>query len=67
MEKKSSERTSYEVRRRWDQEHHKIYSIRLRLNEDAELIEFIESNKGSVGTSQLFREAIAKLKNEGLK
>lgn len=39
--KRSSERTSYEVRRKWDLENHKAYSIRLRLKDDADLIEYI--------------------------
>lgn len=58
MARKAAEHTSYEVRRRWDVENQKIYSIRLRLKDDAELIEYIEANKSEIGTSQLFREAL---------
>lgn len=60
MSKKAAEHTSYEVRRRWDVENQKIYSIRLRLKDDAEIIEYIEANKASVGTSELFRQALIK-------
>lgn len=56
--KKAAERTSYEVRRRWDKAHHKVYSVRLRLDDDAELIEYIETHKTEGGTSQLFRAAL---------
>ncbi len=58
--KKAAERTSYEVRRRWDKTHQKSYNVRLRLEEDADLIAYIEANKGTVGTSQIFREALEK-------
>lgn len=58
MAKKAAEHTSYEVRHRWDQENHKIYSVRLRLKDDADLIAYIEGRKKEVGTSQVFREAL---------
>lgn len=60
MSKKAAEHTSYEVRRRWDMENQKIYSIRLRLKDDADLIEYIEANKANIGTSELFRQALTK-------
>ena len=63
--KKSSERTSYEVRKRWDADNHKIYSIRFRLKEDAELIEYIEAHKAEMGTSNIFREALENYIKEG--
>lgn len=56
--RKASERTSYEVRKRWDKENQKIYSVRLRLKDDAELISFVENRKHDIGTSQLFRSAL---------
>ena len=67
MEKRrAAERTSYEVRKRWDKENQKIYSVRLRLKDDADLIEFIESHKEEVGTSQIFRSALEDfVKKEG--
>lgn len=63
--KKASERTSYDVRKRWDADNHKIYSVRLRLKEDAEIIEYIEANKAEMGTSNIFREALDKFIKEG--
>ena len=56
--KPASQKTSYDVRRKWDKEHHKIYAARLRIKEDAEIIEYLEANKGSVGTSQIIRNAL---------
>ena len=61
MTKRAAEHTSYEVRKRWDEANHKIYSIRLRLKDDAELIEYIENNKAKLGTSEIFRQALTKL------
>lgn len=60
VKKKAAEHTSYEVRRRWDLENQKTYSVRLRLKEDAKIIDYIETHKKEVGTSQLFREALEK-------
>ena len=44
-DKRSFERTSYEVRRRWDKENYKMDSIRLRYDRDAKLIQAIEDAK----------------------
>ena len=63
--KRAFERTSYEVRKRWDKENHKTYSIRLRLKEDADLIEYIEAHKSDIATSQIFRTALEKHIKEG--
>lgn len=65
MTKRASERTSYEVRKGWDKANHKIYSVRLRLKEDAEIIEYIEAHKDERGTSNIFREALDKYITEG--
>lgn len=55
------------MRRRWDVENLKKYGVAFRVNSDSELIDFIESQKAAgKGTSEIFREAIEKLKNEGL-
>lgn len=63
--KRAADHTSYEVRKRWDKEHHKIYSVRLRLEEDGDLIAYIEAHKDTIGTSQIFREALEKYIKEG--
>ena len=58
MTKRASDRTSYEVRRRWDAANLKTYTVRLNLNADAALIDYIDTRKESIGTSRLFREAL---------
>ncbi len=64
--KRSSERTSYKVRRRWDQENLKKYGVAFHIERDSDVIGYIESQKATgKGTSEIFREAIEKLKNEG--
>lgn len=64
--KKSSERTSYEVRKRWDQENLKKYGVSFHRKNDADLIAYIEQKKGTgIGTSDIFRAAIERMKNEG--
>lgn len=65
MEKRAFERTSYEVRQRWDKENLKRYVIALRVEDDAELIDYIESNKKKIGTTELFRSALKYQLNEG--
>ena len=65
MEKRAYERTSYEVRRRWDKENLKRYVIALRVDDDAELINYIEQHKTNTGTTELFRNALKKAINEG--
>ena len=45
---------------------YKRYQVQLRIDEDADLIAFIDKNKTKYGTTELFRTAREKLKNEGL-
>ena len=59
-------KTSSEVKQRWETRTYKKYLVRLRADEDKDLIGFIERNKPAYGTTELFRAAIEKLKNEGL-
>lgn len=67
MEKrKAAERTSYAIRQQWDKENLKKYGVAFHTTHDAELIEYIERQKATgKGTSEIFREAIEKIKNEG--
>ena len=58
MTKRAADRTSYEVRRRWDSANLKSYTVRLNINTDAELVEYIDSKKDSVGISKLFRDSL---------
>lgn len=60
-------RTSTEVKARWNAATYKRYQIYLRREEDAELIQFIEKNKKNIGTTEIFRAGLEKLKEEGLK
>ncbi len=66
QDKRATSHTSYEVRRRWDLANLKKYSVSLRKEDDADLIEFIEENKDSIGTTQLFRRALELLIDEGI-
>ena len=65
MGKRASERTSYEVRQRWDRENLKRYVVSLRQKEDADLIAYIEANKAVTGTTEIFRSALHSKINEG--
>lgn len=58
--------TSTEVKQRWEAKAYKKYLVRLRVDDDAELIQFIDENKEKHGTTELFRAGIEKLKNEGI-
>lgn len=58
--------TSSEVKARWNAKTYKHYQAYFRKEEDAELIEYIENRKkGGTNTSDIFRESIEMLKNEG--
>lgn len=57
--------TSSEVKQRWEAKAYKKYLVRFRADDDAELIEYIEANKERIGTTELFRAGIEKIKNEG--
>lgn len=39
--------------------------MQFRIDDDADLINFIEQHKANQGTTEVFRLAIEKLKNEG--
>ena len=60
--------TSNEVKQRWKNKTYKAYQVNLRKEEDADLIEFVEGLRKSdkIGTTDIFRIGIEKLKNEGL-
>jgi hypothetical protein len=42
----------------WNAKTYKRYQIYLRMDEDADLIQYIESNKDMQGTTELFRTAL---------
>ena len=58
--------TSNEVKSRWEAKAYKKYLVRLREDDDADLIAFIEANKERYGTTELFRMGIDCIKKEGL-
>lgn len=52
-------KTSSEVKARWMEKAYKKYLISLRYDTDQDLIDYVEKNKDKVGTTQIFREALA--------
>ena len=54
-------KTSSEVKNRWKAKTYKVYQVNLRKDEDKELIDWIEKNRGKYGISNIFREGIKKL------
>lgn len=57
--------TSSEVKERYNAKTYQRYTVRLRKEDDAELVRYIESKKDIISTSELFKEGIERLKNEG--
>ena len=57
--------TSSEVKQRWEAGAYKKFLVRLRVDDDAELIGFVEKNKDEHGTTEIFRAGLEKLKSEG--
>ncbi len=58
--------TSSEVKIRWMKANYKRYQVQLRIEDDADLIDFVNQYKDEVGTTELFRRGLEKLKSEGL-
>ena len=56
--------TSTEVKARWNAANYKRYQVYLRVDDDADLIQWIEQQKADTGTTELFRAGLEKLKNE---
>ena len=56
-------KTSTEVKQRWIDKTYKRLMVSLRYDEDADLIQFIEKNKGKYGTTEIFRAGIEALMN----
>lgn len=51
-------KTSTEVKQRWESKVYRKYLVRLREDTDKQLIDYIESNKDRVGTTNIFRDAL---------
>ncbi len=67
MEVRPIGKTSSESKMRWMKDNYKRYQVQFRVDDDADLIEFIDKHKDDYGTTEIFRKAISNLKNEGLK
>ena len=50
--------TSYEVKRRYEIKTYKQYAIKLRYDDDADLIQYIDQHKDQIGTTEIFRAAL---------
>lgn len=50
--------TSYEVRKRWLDKAYKRYTFNLRYDTDQHLIDFMEDNRESMGTTNIIRDAL---------
>lgn len=50
---------------RWMKANYKRYQVQFRVVDDADLIEYIDANKERIGTTELFRAGIERIKNEG--
>lgn len=51
---------------RWMKANYKRYQVQFRVDDDADLIQFVEQYKAERGTTEIFRAGIEKLKKEGL-
>ena len=58
-------KTSTEVKQRWEAANYKKYMVRMRIDDDKKLIDFIESEKKKgKNTSDIFKAGIGKLKED---
>lgn len=51
-------RTSSEVKMRYNSKAYKKIGVTFRKDTDADIIEFVEANKGKLGTTNIFRDAL---------
>ena len=51
--------TSVEVKQRWMEKAYQRYIISLRYDTDQEIIDYVEANKEKLGTTAIFRDAMA--------
>lgn len=52
-------KTSSEVKMKWMEKAYKKYLISLRYDADQHLIDYVEANKDKLGTTNIFRDALA--------
>ena len=61
-------KTSSEVKNRWNKANYRRYTVNLRMDDDREIIDFIEQQTERKGLiTNIFREGYQKIKIEGLK
>ena len=53
------------MKNRWNAKTYKRYQVSLRLDEDAELIDFVEQNRKRYNPVDYFRAGIEQIKKEG--
>lgn len=46
------------MKKRWIEKAYKRYMVNFRYDADAELIAYLEERKDTIGTTQIFREAL---------
>ena len=51
-------KTSTEVKQRWESKAYNKYTVRLRRDSDAHIIDYLEKNKERIGTTNIFRDAL---------
>ena len=51
-------KTSSEVSERYKKKTYKFIPVRFRYDTDQHLLDFLEANKDTIGTTQIFREAL---------
>ena len=61
--KMAKTKTSTEVKNRWNAKTYQRYTVNLRKDEDAEIIQFVTDHKDEYGTSDIFRAGVEALKN----
>ena len=52
--------TRTQINQRWESKAYKKILVRLRLDTDKDIIDWIESHKEKIGTTNIFRDAMKK-------
>lgn len=51
-------KTSAKVKNRWNAKHYRTYRPNLKIEDDADLIKFVEESKGKYSASDFFRAGV---------
>ncbi len=57
--RKRRTQTSTQVKQRYKDKMYKRYQVYLKLDEDRSIIEWVDAHKDSLGTTNIFRDALA--------